>query len=347
MNELKAPLPYEKRREGLLAVGNFIIDHVKIIDYYPEEETLATILTQSSSNGGGPYNVLKDLSKLGAPFPLEAGGMIGADDGGRWIVDDCEAHEIGTKRLRLSSHNATSYTDAFTVQSTGKRTFFHQPGSNAHLTEKEIDLDDVGAKWFYLGYLMLLDSLDALDSDRKTGASRVLQAASEAGMKTIVDLVSKQHVDFAASAHASLPFIDVLVLNEIEAGRLVDKDLRPGGTFDPASALEASLELLSLGVREHVVIHAVEGCTAVSKNGVSLIQGSVKLPEGFSKGATGAGDAFAAGLIYGLHEEMPMEECLRMAVCAAASCLQHPSTSDGVRSLEKCLELGVKFGFRE
>jgi sugar/nucleoside kinase (ribokinase family) len=96
-----------------------------------------------------------------------------------------------------------------------------------------------------------------------------------------------------------------------------------------------------------VVIHAVEGSVAVGKDGSSLFQGSVRLPDGFSKGATGAGDAFAAGLIHGIHEEAPLAECLQMAVCAAAACLQDPSTSEGMQSLEKCLELGAKFGFRD
>ena len=45
-------------RSGLLAAGNFIVDRFKIIDYYPREEMLASILRESSGNGGGPYNIL-------------------------------------------------------------------------------------------------------------------------------------------------------------------------------------------------------------------------------------------------------------------------------------------------
>ena len=63
-------------RNGILAGGNFIIDHVKIIDEYPAENMLATILEESSSNGGGPYNVLRDLSAMGVSFPREAAGLV-------------------------------------------------------------------------------------------------------------------------------------------------------------------------------------------------------------------------------------------------------------------------------
>ena len=74
------PLPHPALRPVTRA-GNFIIDHVKLIDYYPAEEMLATILQQSSSNGGGPYNVLKNLAKLGAEFPLEAAERLSAGGG--------------------------------------------------------------------------------------------------------------------------------------------------------------------------------------------------------------------------------------------------------------------------
>jgi hypothetical protein len=49
------------QRKGILAAGNFIVDHVKIIDDYPQQDMLASIVSESQSNGGGPYNVLKDL----------------------------------------------------------------------------------------------------------------------------------------------------------------------------------------------------------------------------------------------------------------------------------------------
>lgn len=51
-------------REGILVGGNWIIDQVKVIDVYPEEEKLVNIFTQSSCNGGSAYNVITGLEKL-------------------------------------------------------------------------------------------------------------------------------------------------------------------------------------------------------------------------------------------------------------------------------------------
>jgi len=64
-------------RQGILAAGNFIVDYVKVIDGYPTQDMLASILSESRSNGGGPYNVLKDLAAMKVEFPLATCGLVG------------------------------------------------------------------------------------------------------------------------------------------------------------------------------------------------------------------------------------------------------------------------------
>ncbi len=333
-------------RSGLLAAGNFIVDHVKIIDCYPGEEMLASILRESSANGGGPYNILKDLAKMGAPFPLAAAGLIGSDAQGRWILDDCTAHRIDTTRLRQTDQVSTSYTDAFTVESTGRRTFFHQRGANALLAPEHFDFTGVTARLFYLGYFMLLDALDVIGPDGRSGASHVLERASEAGLITAADMVSLEHTDFIRSASSALPFVDHFILNEIEADKLTNLSLRSPSGLDWNLTEHAACVLLKKGVRRSVTIHFVEGAICVEKSGAVHRQTSVKLPAGFVMGATGAGDAFAAGLLLGIHEEKPWDETLRLAVCAAAMCLSHPATSEGMKPVAECLALGETYGFR-
>jgi sugar/nucleoside kinase (ribokinase family) len=333
-------------RNGLLAAGNFVVDHVKIIDYYPREEMLASILRQSSANGGGPYNILKDLAKMGAPFPLAAAGLIGTDATGDWIIDDCRRHGIDTAALRRTPDAPTSYTDAFTVEATGRRTFFHQRGANALLGPEHFDFTMVSARLFYLGYLMLLDRLDPVEADGRTAASRVLEAARVAGMITIADMVSIEHADFAASTSASLQHVDHFILNELEAEKLVGQPLRRHGAPDWTALEAAAQALVKKGVRRGVVIHCEEGAVAVTADGCHFRQGSVHVPSHFVKGATGAGDAFAAGFIWGLHESYPIQVCLRQAVSAAAMCLSDPTTSEGMGPLGDALGLGEEFGFR-
>ena len=119
-------------RRGVLGGGNWIIDQVKLIDVYPQREQLANILSQSQGTGGAPYNVLIDLARLGADFPLLGAGLVGKDGLGQYILEDCKRHKIDTRYLRTTSEAQTSFTDVMTEQSNGRRTFFHSRGANAH-----------------------------------------------------------------------------------------------------------------------------------------------------------------------------------------------------------------------
>src|SRR5204863_8129729 len=87
-------------RSGLLAGGNWIIDQVKMIDVYPQREQLANIRGQSQGTGGAPYNVLVDLAKLGASFPLSSAGLVGKDALGEEILADCAERKIDKKFLK-------------------------------------------------------------------------------------------------------------------------------------------------------------------------------------------------------------------------------------------------------
>jgi sugar/nucleoside kinase (ribokinase family) len=325
-------------RRGLLAAGNFIVDHVKVIDAWPQQDMLANILTESQANGGGPYNVLKDLAAMQAGFPLAACGLVGDDANGHWIRQDCAAHEIDTSQLHTTRERATSYTDAMTVQSSGRRTFFHQRGANALFGAEHCDFARSQARLFHLGYLMLLDRMDAFAPSGLTYAAMLLASAQAAGLETSLDMVSMEHPDFHGIARSALPFTDHLIINETEASRVLQYPLAANKS---APLLRAAQELLKAGVRRSVTIHTERGAVGVTAEGDSAVQASLRLPRGFIKGATGAGDAFAAGLLYGLHEGEPLAQRLLLAVCTAACSLSDPTPSNGMKPVAECLALAA------
>ena len=332
-------------RSGILAGGNWIIDHVKIVDVYPEQDALANILEESSSNGGSPYNILIDLARLGAKFPLEGVGLLGRDSYGEIILKNCKHHKISTKQLQMQEGIPTSYTDVMTVKSTGRRTFFHQRGANALLNPSHFVFSKTKAKIFHLGYLLLLDSLDAPSKSHGTKAGEVLAKAQRAGLKTSVDVVSEDSRRFTSIVLPTLKYVDFLILNEFEAERITGVPLRKKSKLITNNLKKAAQKLLKAGVREWVVIHYPEGSLALG-HGECLSQGNVSFPRSKIAGTAGAGDAFAAGLLFSLHENIPMAEGLRYASCVAAASLAHPTCSLGVQSLEKCIKLGKKYGYR-
>src|SRR5665647_2315747 len=60
----------------------------------------------------------------------------------------------------------------------------------------------------------------------------------------------------------------------------------------------------------------------------------------------GAGDAFAAGVVLGTHENWPVHARLRLGVAAAAACVRSPQTSEGIGPAEACLGDADRAGYR-
>lgn len=338
---------YSGSRRGLLAGGNWIIDQVKLVDVFPQREQLANIRRQSQGTGGAPYNVLLDLAKLGVDFPLFGAGLVGKDALGELILADCRQHKIDTKCLRPTAEADTSYTDVMTEAENGRRTFFHYRGANAKWRGEELDFGKQRAAMFHLGYLLLLDALDEPDAKFGTRASRLLAAAQAAGLKTSVDVVSEDSDRFQKIVTPALRHVDYLIINELEAGKTTGFKIRQlDGRLDTVALRHAAGALLQSGVRELVVIHFPEGGFARTRKGEDVWQPSLKLPEKFVQGTAGAGDAFCAGVLLGLHEGWELGRCLQTGACVAAASLSDPTCTAGVKTLSACLSLGKKFGYR-
>ena len=329
-----------------MAGGNWIVDAVKIIDVWPQQDTLANIFSTAKGSGGSPFNILMDISLLGAKFPLSGSGLVGNDDNGRWILDLCAKHGIECSHLKKTAEAPTSFTDVMTVKDTGRRTFFHARGANALLDASHFDFSTTTARIFHLGYLLLLDKLDAPSATHGTVAAEVLAKAQAAGLKTSVDCVSEDSDRFAKVVMPALKYVDYCIMNEFEAGRCTGIRVRQDEKIDLVRLREAMQMLIDQGVRERVVVHYPEGGCALGRGGDWTEHASVRLPDGYVKGAAGAGDAFGAGVLLGWHDGVSISEQLRYGVCAAAANLSEETCTGGLKPLDECLAIGKHFGFR-
>lgn len=330
----------------MIAAGNWIVDHIKVVDVYPAEQSLANIRREYVNNGGSPFNVLKDLSRLGSRFPLKGIGLVGDDNDGRWIKEECRRNGIDIDGLSSIPAVHTSYTDVMSVENTGRRTFFHQRGANAHFSVEHVDVRNLKEKHFHLGYLLLLDKLDKVHADGVTGAATLLKAVKESGLKTSVDTVSEDRNRFNEVIVPALPFVDFLFMNEFEASRCTGLDLC-NEMPDRRSLRSAAEHFFRHGVNEWIFIHFPRGVFARSKHGEEIVHGAVRVPGNAIASTVGAGDAFAAGTLWGIHDEWDMKKSVRLGVCAAAACLHDVSCSDGVRNYQECLTLGDSLSFCE
>ena len=115
---------------------------------------------------------------------------------------------------------------------------------------------------------------------------------------------------------------------------------------DVQKCLSATHEVLTHGSMQLVVAHFPSGAVAASADGAEFLIPSVNIPTQSIQGTNGAGDAFAAGLFYGLHEEWDVSAAMKLGHASAAASVRGLGTTDTVVSWQKCLELASDWGWR-
>jgi len=323
-------------RKGIISVGNWVVDSVKFIDIYPTKGNLTSITKVDEGLGGCAHNVLVDLARMKSGIPLYAGGCIGGDDHGEMCLDAIAGNGIDASNMRVLPDESTSYTDVMSeVGGTASRTFFHYRGANARLGVDQVLAAESDAKIFHLGYLLLLDELDKDDPEYGVAAARALDGLQKKGYKTSVDVVSEEGDRYRHVVLPCLKYVNYLIVNEIEAGNSLGRDLREAdGSIDFKTVEDAAKALLDLGVNDMVVIHFPEGGVAASKDGRVCSAPSVKVPGCEVISSVGAGDAFCAGALFAIHEDYSLEELLAFANTSARFNLFSATSTGGAPDLE-------------
>lgn len=333
------------KRCGIAAAGNWIVDRVKRVDRLPGRGMLGNIQGQEFCPGGAPANVLNDLSRLGSPFPLSGLGVVGDDADGHYLVSEFRRLGVDVGGIRMTKQAPTSFTDVMSEMGSGDRVFYHHRGANALFDPADVSIATLKCKIFHLGYLLLLDAMDQQDAEYGTVASRLLANVRAAGIRTSVDVVSEESDRFKAIVPPALRHVDYLILNEIETARAAGISVRDGhGKLDGAALMDAVEKLGEYGAMQLIAVHMPEGVYMRDNQKQRISRGSLRLPDGYIAGATGAGDAFCAGMLYGLHEEWTVEEAANLGTCCAAASLSKPGASEGVTDLDSVLALGRKLG---
>ena len=304
------------QRNGIAVAGTLLVDRINEISSYPASGELTKILSVSRSVGGCVSNTGIDIKRVDPSIDVMAIGKIGNDSDGELLQHTLTKNGLDCEQLVVSSL-PTSFTDVMSVAGE-QRTFFTYPGACADFGFDDIPFDAIKAKMLHLGYFLLLDKIDAGDG------IRILKKASSLGIKTSIDLVS-ENSDRYHTVRSCLPYVDNLIINELEAGMLAD--MAP--TQDNLEAIAKKLK--GMGVRERVIIHMPSIGVCLSENGFFALP-SPQLPNGFIKGKTGAGDAFCAGALIGIYRDLDEMQILSLATKTATVSLSAADAVSGVVS---------------
>src|SRR5215470_19324283 len=83
-------------QKGVVTAGSWCCDHNKLVDRWPSEDSLATIIAEERHGGGSACNMAIDLKKLDPDFLVETIGIIGEDEDGRLLVAEADTPTAST-----------------------------------------------------------------------------------------------------------------------------------------------------------------------------------------------------------------------------------------------------------
>lgn len=327
-------------KKGITVAGNIVIDNIKTVSTYPRPGNLADIFDVEQAVGGCVPNVLIDLARMKCDLPLRAVGRVGADEAGRFAVDMMREAGIDVAGVSVSDAKKTSFSDAMSAADSGQRTFFHYRGANAEFSPAHIPDESLDCSLFHIGYILLLDAMDARDDEYGTVMARLLHDLQERGIRTSIDVVSGETGLFREKVIPALAYCDYAIMNEYESGSVSGLPARgEDGRLIPENIVATMQYMLAQGVRQRVIVHCPEAGFCLDAQKGLFIVPSLRLKKGYIKGSVGAGDAFCAGCLYAICQDRDPEWMLRYASAAAAANLSASDSISGMKPYEQLLDM--------
>jgi ribokinase len=277
----------------IVGFGALNMDHLYEVDRTVSDgEQLVTGYTSAPS--GSAANTIYGLAKLG----INTGfiGAVGSDPDGNKLIEDFKAVGVDTSRIRIKKRAITGLAMCLTDK-LGNRAIYVSPGANNLLNIKDVNLSYVKkAKIVHLSSFAGSKQFDCqIKLVKELGSSVKICFApgmfyAAKGLEVLAPILSRSSVVFTN-------------LEEME--RLTDKDFMAGAR-----------ECLAIGC-DTIVITLGGGLTMGNANIICYIcnkedEYKVKQIENTpipKLDTTGAGDAFAAGFIFGLIKSKTIKEC--------------------------------------
>jgi sugar/nucleoside kinase (ribokinase family) len=274
--------PIDNKPAGLdaLVLGNVALD---ILCYpvgdVPRHHSM-TFEQSIISPGGCGSNTAIGLAALGIRTGLIA--SIGDDLAGKLALDTWRRFNLDTRFVHHRSSIQTGVSVGL-VDNSGSPRFVHTTGANQHLTVNDLNVFEyirLGIKVFHVAGFFLLPGL------LSSSFQEILSELHQQGALVSLDVQQTPRMSNPELLWLLLPVIDLFMCNQMEAEILT-------GSADPSKAAH---RLHNYGAAEVIIKMGADGCL-LSRHGRQQILSAPKVP---TLDTTGAGDAFAAGLIAAL-----------------------------------------------
>ena len=305
--------------DEFLASNDLVKGSMTLIDTERAQAIYAAMGSKTEMSGGSAANTLSGVASFGGRAAYI--GRVRDDDLGHAFAHDLNALGVHFSAARATAGDPTGRC-MIVVTDDGERTMNTYLGASAFLSVDDLDLDLIRAAkvTFLEGYLF--------DKDAAKAAFRVAaDTAHEAGRKVALSLsdsfcVERHRDDFVKLVEEG---VDILFANEDEITKLYAVDSYDEGVDAVRGVCE--IAAITKGKAGSVVATA-EGLVHVEAH---------QVPKRVD--TTGAGDLYAAGFLYGLTQDRPLDECGRLGSIAAAAVIGHMGPRPGMSLAQMLAEL--------
>ena len=281
----------------VVGLGALNIDHLYQVERILDDGE-AVVSKAKSSPGGSAANTIYGLAKLGVNTGFA--GVVGDDAEGEILVQDFQKVGVDASQIRVKRRARTGSVLCLSDK-LGKRSLYVIPGANNLLTIGDLDLTYINqAKWLHLSsfaddrqFKVLLKLVASLDSSTKVSfAPGVLHSIKK--METLSPILNRTHL---------------LFVNQREIQHLTGENIIAGAESCLKQGCHIVVVTLGKGIRLDLRHRTVTAVCYIrdAENEYAIKPSSQDTVSEID--TTGAGDAFAAGFLYGLLKGKGLSEC--------------------------------------
>jgi len=337
----------------VIGIGAINIDCLcQVKELVTDSETVMEHI--KTAPGGSAANTIYGLAKLG----IRTGfiGSIGDDAEGKASVRDLEAVGIDTSQVQIKKGEKTGYALCLSDK-LGRRSIYVLPGANNMLEWKDVSLTYLNqAKIVHLSsfvedkqFSIQIKLVEKLSNSVKISfAPGVLYAIK--GIKALSPLLSRTHIlfinreeieqltgkDFTTGAKECLQLgceIVVVTLGKglaSESGKIFTSYICHG---KKEYKIESRLRHCEAFPLRHCEVLPFRHCEERVSRSPERSKGDEAIPGEAQPEATGAGDAFAAGFLFGFLKGGKLEQCGQLGDRMARYAMSKAGAREGLPGL--------------
>ena len=281
-------LPLEREFDAI-GFGLNAVDHLVVVPEYPAFDTKVRLLEHTQAAGGQTASAMVGLQRLG--LKTAYAGRFGSDPEGKFGLASLGAEGVDTGCAEVIKGARNQVAFIIIDKRNGERTIIWDRDERLAYNADEAPVNLAGR-----GRVLHLDAHDPLACARMARASREAGTITSADIDNIYDGLPEL-----------LPLIDILVSSSEFPRRLTGISDERASLVEMKARYGCAIVGMTLGLRGALLYH----------NGTFIESPAFDVPGG-CRDTTGAGDAFHAGLLFGLLTGEEVEMSLRLANATAA-----------------------------